>query len=88
MAERNEWIPFDLPCGIEAAANRLAAATKADGYECAIVMVRDGRICNVQVYDKDDNQHFLSTFSSTRGGKRETSWYELVTRYDDGCGDE
>lgn len=54
-----KWKPFDLPCGIEAAINRLARESKRDGFVSCTAQFGDGRTEYVSLFDTEGNQHYI-----------------------------
>ena len=63
------WEPFELPCGIEAAIHRLNSATLHDDFKSVNVMVCDGRISFVSLFDMDGKQHYLKLIGC--------EWFEM-----------
>lgn len=73
-------IKFDMPSSTEAAAHRLAAATKLDGYSTATVDIANGRVTNIELFGSDGKHHFVSLIGS--------DWFELFDipgGEDNGC---
>lgn len=70
-----KWEPFEVPCGIEAAAWRFAAAVKADGFESGIVHVADKQVNSLSLFEEDDTQHFIKEIKG--------EWFEHVSLIDD-----
>lgn len=77
MPDKEYWAPFPMPCGVEAAAGRLAKAVERDGYENAIVQVMHGQISTISLFDEDGTQHFVQL--------RKGNWHEYTRPVGEGA---
>lgn len=53
------WVPYDMPCGIEAAIRRLARESKRDGFANCTPQIYDGETSYVSLFDYDNKQYFV-----------------------------
>ena len=70
LDDKTKFVPADLPCGVEAAAKRFAAAVKADGYESGSCYVHNGKPGSVTLINSDGDVSYSTMIHN--------DWHQLV----------
>jgi len=71
---------YEPPCGIEAAAHKLANATERDGFKSASVDVYNGHVTNMWLCERDGTKHFVQLI-----GSEWFEYFDVPGGENDGC---